>query len=85
MFYKIDILKNFAKFTGRRLCRSLFLVNLQGSIHPKTLMKEKTPMQMFPDEFSKILKTPFLQNISNYSVSEDVLIICFAVVLIYYI
>ena len=26
MFYKKDVLKNFAKFTGKRLCQSLLLL-----------------------------------------------------------
>ena len=30
MFFKIDFLKNFAKFTGKHLCWSLFLINLQA-------------------------------------------------------
>ena len=29
-FYKIDVLQNFAKFTGKHLCWSHFLINLQA-------------------------------------------------------
>ena len=31
MFFKIDVLKNFANFTGKILCRSLFLAGLKRS------------------------------------------------------
>ena len=30
MFFKIDVLKNLAMFTGKRLCWSYFLRQLQG-------------------------------------------------------
>ena len=30
MFFKIDVLKNFANFTGKHLCWSLFLIKLQA-------------------------------------------------------
>ena len=30
VFCKTDVLKNFAKFTRKRLCQSLFFVNLQS-------------------------------------------------------
>ena len=38
MFFKISILKNFAIFTGKRLCCSLFLIKLQA-FWPKPLLK----------------------------------------------
>ena len=31
VFCKKGILRNFAKFTGKRLCQSLFLIKLQAS------------------------------------------------------
>ena len=34
MFYKIGIIKSFAKFAGKRVCRSLFLIKLR---RPATL------------------------------------------------
>ena len=30
MFFKIGVLQNFSNFTGKHLCRSLFLVTLQA-------------------------------------------------------
>ena len=32
MFYKIGVIKNFAKFTEKQLCRSLFFTGLQARI-----------------------------------------------------
>ena len=43
MFFKIGALKNFANFTEKHLCWSLFLIKLQAW---RTLIKE-TPTQMF--------------------------------------
>ena len=61
---KIGALKNVLKFTRNQLYWSLFLINLQVSIL-KTLLKEKSPMQVFSDDFCKINKTPFLQYTSR--------------------
>ena len=38
VFYKKDGLKNFAKFTGKHLCRSLFFDKVAG-LKPVTLLK----------------------------------------------
>ena len=46
MFYKKDVLKDFATFTGKRLCKSLFLNKVVISAC----------------EFCKFLRTSFLQN-----------------------
>ena len=46
------ILKNFAKFTGKHLCRSLLLIKLQGPT--------------FSCEFCEIYKNTFLQNTSGW-------------------
>ena len=50
MFYKIDVLKNFAKFTGKSLCWSLFSNKVQalGST------------QVLPCKFCEIFKNTFL-------------------------
>ena len=44
------------------MSRSLFLIIT--SLYPATSLKERTPKQMFSDEFFEIPKTPFLQNTS---------------------
>ena len=47
------ILRNFAKFTGKRQCQSLFFNNVVG-LRPATLLKKETLAQVFPCEFCKI-------------------------------
>ena len=51
------VLRNFAKFTGKRLYQSLFL--------PATLLKKRLWYRRFPVNFAKFLRTPFLQNTSG--------------------
>ena len=59
VFYKKGVLKNIAKFTGKHLCQSLFLIRLQA------FMKKEALAQVFSCGFCKISKrTPFSQNIS---------------------
>ena len=57
-FYKKCVLKNFPKFTGKHLCRSLFF--------NKDFIKKETPTQVFSREFWEISKNPFLQNTSRW-------------------
>ena len=52
MFFRIEVLNNFAHFTGKHLCWSLFL-------KLATLLK-KTPTQVFFCEICKIFKNVFL-------------------------
>ena len=52
VLYK-DVLRNFAKFTGKHLCQCL------------SFNKKDTLAQAFSCEFCEILKTPFLQNTSK--------------------
>ena len=58
MFYKIGVLKNFAKFTGKHLCWSLFF-NKFGSLRPATLLEKRRQHSCFPVNFAKFLRTPF--------------------------
>ena len=64
MFYKISVFKNFAKFTRRHLCRSLFL-NKDAGLGPATLLKKKIQHWCFLVNFAKFFRTPFLQNTSS--------------------
>ena len=61
MFCKKGFLKNFAKFTGKKLCQSLFF-NKVASLRPKAcnFVKKETLAQVFPVNFAKFQKTPFL-------------------------
>ena len=52
MFCKKDVLRNFAKFTGKHLCQSLFF--------NKVANKENLA-KGFPVNFAKFLGTPFLR------------------------
>ena len=54
VFFKKGVLKNFANFTGKHLCWSLFF---------NKVASPQAPTQMCSCEISKILRTPILKNI----------------------
>ena len=58
------VLRNFAKFTGKYLCQSLFFNKVAG-LRPATLLKKRLCRSCFPVNFSKFLRTPFLENTSG--------------------
>ena len=60
-FCKIGVLQNFAKFTGKHTCQSLFLKKGAG-LRPETLLKKETLAQVFSCEFCGIF---FLKNTSH--------------------
>ena len=64
--FKIDLLKNFANFKGKRLCWSYFLIKLQARrlAGPAELLKTLWH-RCFPVKFTNFLRTPFLQNTSG--------------------
>ena len=45
------VLKNFAIFTGKRLCQILFLIKLKASLKPATLLKKRLQHRCFPVMF----------------------------------
>ena len=49
-----SVLKNFAKFTGKHLCQSLFF-NKAAGLRPAVLLKKRTLAQVFVCEFFEIL------------------------------
>ena len=49
------VLRNFAKFTGKHLCQSLFFNKVAG-LRPATLLKKETLAQVFSCEFYEISK-----------------------------
>ena len=53
------VFKNFAKFTGKHLCQSLFFDKVAG-LRPATLLKMKIWHRCFPVNFLNFLRTPFL-------------------------
>ena len=58
MFCKKGVLRNFAKFTGRHLCQSLFFNKVAG-LKPATLLKKRFWHRCFPVNFAKFLRIPF--------------------------
>ena len=58
VFCTKGVLKNFAKFTGKRLCQSLFF-NEATDLRPATLLKKRLWHKRFPVDFAKFLRTPF--------------------------
>ena len=58
VFCKQGVLRNFAKFTGKHLCYSLFCNKVAGP-RVATLLKKETLAQCFPVNFAKFLRTTF--------------------------
>ena len=59
VFCKKGVLGNFAKFTGKHLCQSLFFNKVAG-LRPATLLKKVLWHRCFPVNFAKFLRTPFI-------------------------
>ena len=59
LFCKKGVLRNFAKFTGKHLCQSLFFNKVTG-LSPATLLKKRLWHRCFLANFTKFLRTPFL-------------------------
>ena len=57
MLRKKGVLRNFAKFTGKRLCQSLFFNKVAGAYN---FIKKETLAQVFSCEFREISKSTFL-------------------------
>ena len=66
------VLRNFAKFTGKHICQSLFFNKVAG-LRPATLLKKRLWYRFFPLNFAKFLKIPFLQNTSSRLLSLQTL------------
>ena len=56
---KIDVLKNFAKFTRKYLCWSLFLITVAG-LEACNFIKKRFLHRCFPVNIAKFLRTAFL-------------------------
>ena len=57
VFYKKNVLRNFAKFTGKHLRQSLYFNKVAGRL--PTLFKKWLWHRCFPVHFAKFLATPF--------------------------
>ena len=63
MFCKKGVLKHFAKFRGKQLCRILFFYKMQADY---CRCAEKRLLHMcFPIKFARFLRTSFFKNISG--------------------
>ena len=58
------VFRNFAKFTRKHLCQSLFLNKIAG-LRPAALLKKRLRHRYFLVNFEKFLRTPFLRNTSE--------------------
>ena len=58
-----SVLRNFAKFTEKHLCLSLYFNKVAGQAC--NFIKIETLAQVFPVNFAKFLRTPFSQNTSG--------------------
>ena len=58
VFCEKGVLKNFAEFTGKHLCQSLYFNNV-GGLRPATFLKKRLWHRCFSVNFAKLLKTPF--------------------------
>ena len=56
-----DVLRNFAKFTGKHLCQVLFF-NKVADPELATLLIKRLWHRCFPMNFAKFLRAPFSQN-----------------------
>ena len=52
VFCKKSVLRNFAKFTGKHLCQSLFFNNVTD-LRPAALLKKRLWYRCFPVDFAK--------------------------------
>ena len=59
VFCKKGVLRNFAKFTGKHRCQSIFF-NKGAGLSPATLLKKRLWHRCFPVNLAKLLRTPFL-------------------------
>ena len=65
LFYKLYVLQSFSKLTGKQLCCSLFLINLQVCI------KKRHHHRCFPLIFTIFLRTTFFVKHVQVTDSED--------------
>ena len=58
VFCKKGVLRNFAKFTGKQLCQSLYFNKVAG-LRPANLLKKRLRHRRFPVNFVKFLRRTF--------------------------
>ena len=70
MFHKKDVLRNFAKFTGKHLCQRLFLNKVAGLRPMACNFIKKSLAQVFSCEFCEISKNTFFHRTPLVAASE---------------
>ena len=66
VFYKKAVLKNFAIFTWKHLCWSLFLIKLQAyRLQAYNFIKKRLQYRYFPGNIAKLLKHLFRRASAN--------------------
>ena len=70
MFCKKGVLRNFAKFTGKHLCQSLFFNKVAG-LKPATLLKKRLWCRCFLVTFVKFLRKLFLTEHLRWLVFQE--------------
>ena len=63
MFVKIDVLKNFAIFTGKHFCWTLFLIQLQA--FRSSFIQKRLQHVCFPLNIAKLLRSAFLEKTTD--------------------
>ena len=58
VFFKKGVPENFAEFTGKHLCQSLFF-NKVASLRPAILLQKRLWHKCSPVKFVKFLRNPF--------------------------
>ena len=64
-FARKGVLRNSTKFSRKHLCQNLFF-NKVADLRPVTLFKKRLWQRCFHVNFTKFLRTSFLQNISLF-------------------
>ena len=70
-YLRKGFLRNFAKFTGKHLCQSLFFNKVAG-LRPATVLKKRLWHTCFLVNFAKFLRTSFLRNTSGRLLSANI-------------
>ena len=74
VFCENGVLRNFAKFTGKHLCQSLFFNKVAGAptlrSSPPEVFYKRGVLKMFVLNFAKFLRTPFLTELLQATSSD---------------
>ena len=82
LFCNKGVLRNFAKFTGKHMCQSIFFDKVAG-IRPTTLLKKRHWHRCFLVKFAKFLRTPSLtEHLVDCFCSSFYIVVTFGIILI---